>query len=85
MTNIEQLRKRLAAVETKQPDDSDRERRFSKIEKWVGPMLEAMEKGEVFDTGGDEDLIFLWREIGKVYHLLPQIHIPGVQNGSFKV
>ncbi|MDY0237193.1 MAG: hypothetical protein RBR71_14305 [Gudongella sp.] len=73
MVGTEQLKRRLAAVEDtvgRRSADIDVARI---IDERTAAMLAALEHGEEYDTSGDEDLIWLWTEIKKVWCLVPDI------------
>ena len=77
MVGIEQLKRRLkpveAAVARRQGADTDINRL---IDEHLRQMLETLEQGEEYDTAGDEDLVWLWTEIKKIWPLLPDVVSP---------
>ena len=68
MVGIEQLKRRLKPVEAaaarRQGADTDINRL---IDEHLRQMLETLEQGEEYDTAGDEDLVWLWTEIKKIW------------------
>jgi hypothetical protein len=82
----EQLKRRLDRVESAEmvtADDARRERIDIKMQAHLSGIMQAHERGEDYLTDDDE-IKWIEAQYKKIAHLLPQIYIPGVQNGAFK-